>query len=1206
MDRNQRRELTELPDYPAVRKLAAALWQQDTWSGAAIMVGAGFSRSAAMTGEPGKRLPRWSDLCKALEQDLDESGSADPLRLAEEYLAYFDKQKLHDLIKNKINDTAWLPGGLYKTLLELPWVEVLTTNWDTLLERAAKEVHYPVYSEVYRQEDLASASTPRIVKLHGTIGVTPDLVFTQEDYRRYPQEHAAFVNFVRQVFIENEICLLGFSGDDPNFLQWAGWVRDNLTTLARRIYLAGALHLTAAKRKYLESINIVPIDLWDSVSDYDDEDMGHSKANEIFLRELSSLKPKPSWEWLPVNPPRSTQADISKRLQDPSCAASLLEQDLPILASDRKSYPGWLVCPSGVHWQLQTQISDPRPSPERISEMSPNIRAELLYEIAWRHIVTYEVSPLWLVQEFMNVCDPASPCKLSKKQQLEIALHVLKNTRWLADDAEGRPIEEKATAILENNVHYWPESADELRFHQATIARDGFDYPAIEKIIEEISGEEPVCKLRKAALLAELGKYDEGEALIAEAYSELSRHHRNDRSSIHVFSRLAWADWLRRGIQMSKPGKPFEEFPSSYKDRKCSPWDHIENIREKISRAIEMQQKEEIEPLFEPGRYKDNSNSVTLSTEFHPILRSIFLFEGMSSTTGMPLRWGWTNFLAESASMLAGLDNIGGMYRFSLAIRAANSDTDDVLKKVFSRIQVACIPQDEAGHLLDRCFQATQYWTKQRSTGTSAQQRHALDRLRVFIEVLARLQVRATPEQAKSAFRLAMELGKDKELHWPWLYDPLRHLIEYALMSIPESQHHELLLDALLFPLPAEIGISDHHSSSKWPNPVIEQPGKRNPNIDRRIDEIIDRIAPCSPASGPALLRLLPLIDGFLTANEKQKIAEKIWGATPNYQTVPETGLPKYYLFQLPSPDQSATRALVRNYLFEKDATSFDLPLMADIVNAAQLAKESPDEDQAIDYFNRLVAWRAKSNYTDPFDRLFDQVEKKGEFIGEALAKSIVPSLPAQVLTEENFDKLYYFYSEVESPEAVIALVYFANTNNVISTKVERIIIRGLNDHDPNKVACSAFALLKWMEIVGTSVTTKLISRLIYLVESWRAVGLPALLWTVHQMYNNEWLSEEDVAVLTDSIPAIFDGANYKRISRLKTPGRISIWRGSAANDDASRDAISASLTRAACIRLARDILNRSQDKNSELLRVLEEARNDALPEVRFAETSSS
>lgn len=385
--------LTNLPDYSVLKKLAAALWQQENaYHGAAVMVGAGFSRSAALASDGNNKLPLWHDLSKILEEELGSSNNSDPLRLAEEYCAYFGKQALHDLIKKKINDAARTTGELHKSLLELPWTEVLTTNWDTLLERAAKEIHAPVYNLVSKQEDLSSARSPRIVKLHGTVNVTEDLVFTQEDYRKYPQRHAAFVNFAKQVFIENELCLLGFSGDDPNFLQWAGWVRDQLAMHARRLYLVGALHLTAAKRKYLESINVAPIDLGDLVADYDDHDAKHLAATNIFIKALQDLKPSQAWEWSPtqLHGPTLTTDELDRRTHDSRHAATLLERQLPVLKTDRESYPYWLVCPIGQRWKLQNQINHPFPTAQNLSEMAPDSRAKLLYEIAWRHGVTYQ------------------------------------------------------------------------------------------------------------------------------------------------------------------------------------------------------------------------------------------------------------------------------------------------------------------------------------------------------------------------------------------------------------------------------------------------------------------------------------------------------------------------------------------------------------------------------------------------------------------------------------------------------------------------------------------------------------------------------------------------------------------------------------------------------------------------------------------------
>lgn len=1182
------KDLSSLPDYAALKKLASALWQQDnSYHGAAIMVGAGFSRSAASTGDASKKLPLWNHFSKKLADELS-SGSADPLRLAEEYCAYFGKQALHDLIKQEINDAAWAPGELHQSLLELPWSEILTTNWDTLLERASSEVHQPIYSVVSKQEDLSSARSPRIVKLHGTIDVTKDLVFTQEDYRKYPQQYAAFVNFSREVFIENELCLLGFSGDDPNFLQWAGWVRDHLATHSRRIYLVGALGLNSAKRKYLESINVAPIDLDDLVTDYDERDVRHLEATKIFVRAIQDLKPRQIWEWDPTQLHRTTTtgAESTKTHQDVSYAAKLLEEKLPSLEKDRLSYPDWLVCPYGQRFQLQSQITDPWPTPQNLSAMAETSKAKLLYEITWHHQVTFEAMPSWLANELLTVCDPDKPCALSKKQQLEIAVLLLKNTRWM-DNSESKNISQTTSSILEKGTRYWPESSDELAYHRAIVARDQFDYATLEQHLEKITSSNPVWKLRKASLLAELGQFDKGEALVAEAYKELLTQYRNDRNSIHIISRLAWAHWLMRGVDFSSFDKKLRAFPSSYRDSKCDPWDHIEHIRERISKELDKQQKKNaIEPLFEPGRFRDNANSVSFSNELHPLL----LLEGISGIVGMPLRWNGVNFLVEQAARLAELDGVDNIHRFALAIRSANSDTSEVLKKVFSRVHIACLPESDVTFLLNQCMLAINYWLKKREDKSPDASRVAIDRLRVFIEVLARASVRATAEQAKQIFRLAVSLGKKPELHHFWLFDAVKHLSKFSLRSIPDSQQHDILLDALSFPLQSEISIRDH---KEWANPVVKHPGERKQDsaLERRIDEIIDHIAPCSPQSAPALLRLLPLIEKeFLTDEELKKVSQKVWGSEPDLNNLPETGLLKYVLLEIPSPDPFAVKALVRRYLFETQRPSLlNAELLMDIANAAQAEniKEFPSADQAADYFEQLVIWRPHRDSNDMFGFLQNEERQLADRVGQVLARSVVPALSSENLTEENFQKLCAFYSEVGAPEALIAFPHFAIKDEFFIEQVERLIRQGLQSVDPNKLAYASYAMLIWRDRKESPAIDRLIVRLVYLIGSNRMTGSSALLWTANQMYCKKYLSDESIESLVEILPVIFDNAGYRNIS------------------PSGRESVSISFVRAACVRLARDIAGNGEHQNDELLRILKEAKQDALPEVRFAEMTN-
>ena len=92
------------------------------------------------------------------------------------------------------------------------------------------------------------------------------------------------------------------------------------------------------------------------------------------------------------------------------------------------------------------------------------------------------------------------------------------------------------------------------------------------------------------------------------------------------------------------------------------------------------------------------------------------------------------------------------------------------------------------------------------------------------------------------------------------------------------------------------------------------------------------------------------------------------------------------------------------------------------------------------------------------------------------------------------------------------------------------------------------------------------------------------LQWCAYPVYCKKYLSDESIESLVEILPIIFDNADYRNILPF------------------GRESISVSFVRAACVRLARDIVSNSENKNYELLRILEEAKKDALPEVRFAE----
>lgn len=228
---------------------------------AVVMVGAGFSRNAC------PEYPTWEGLGNLFYSILNP-GEVMPkghywniMDLADELASSKGRSELESVVQNCIKDGASKPSKLHKRLLDLPWVDVFTTNYDTLLEATLPSLIARRYSVVVSDAQLPYAQSPRIVKLHGSFPSTRPYILTSEDYRRYPETHSAFVNTVRQAFLEHTFCLIGFSGDDPNFLNWSGWLRDNLGDYSQPIYLICLHEPSDSRRRLLSRRNIRPIAL---------------------------------------------------------------------------------------------------------------------------------------------------------------------------------------------------------------------------------------------------------------------------------------------------------------------------------------------------------------------------------------------------------------------------------------------------------------------------------------------------------------------------------------------------------------------------------------------------------------------------------------------------------------------------------------------------------------------------------------------------------------------------------------------------------------------------------------------------------------------------------------------------------------------------------------------------------------------------------
>ncbi len=132
---------------------------------------------------------------------------------------------------------------------------------------------------VVHSSELGIKRNKNLIKLHGTLrkkntkyGFDNDnrnhYVISKEDYESYPQKHEAFTQLMRISLLQESYCLIGFSGDDPNFLEWVKWVRDvlekrELEDKTHKIYLInlGKNDLSKEKELFFENHKIFSINL---------------------------------------------------------------------------------------------------------------------------------------------------------------------------------------------------------------------------------------------------------------------------------------------------------------------------------------------------------------------------------------------------------------------------------------------------------------------------------------------------------------------------------------------------------------------------------------------------------------------------------------------------------------------------------------------------------------------------------------------------------------------------------------------------------------------------------------------------------------------------------------------------------------------------------------------------------------------------------
>lgn len=745
---------------------------------AVVVIGAGFSKNA----QPKQRLvggclppmpmPDWEGLIKLMAEELhpgDEDGrdrclKSGALQVAQQFEANRGRPALDDFIKNVLSQVRFEPGHLHRQLLDLPWADVLTFNYDSLLENSSEDYHSGRYKTIYKSDNLLGACRPRIIKLHGSLPAGP-FVITEEDFRTYPQKNPAFVNTARQLMIENTLVLMGFSGNDPNFKQIHGWVRDLFDQSSHRVYLChvNAFNLSEVKL-FHDAYKIELLNLADFAPS--GGDVSHAVCLEEFFSQLKercqTKPPEPAMSGLP-----DWLADISLDFYAPESAKRLFPKGTIQVdalwkewSRQRKSYPGWLVAPLEIRNKISSH-TDFWPDFLKSAAKSAPLEEELrvLWELWWRWDLCLEVVPRswsdWVDDVIGRAGEAHNLPVPARKVLLHLRLFSIRNRREDMDAAGFT----QALKNLEGQRETDVELDAQLLHEECLFALHNHDFDCLDLAVQRfqlIKSRGAIHDLRKIGWLAELGMIEEAKIIATRLMDEIGKQLVEVNAfDIAILSYEGWALFFHRIIHQTRRQDLMTEAPdyqSRWRDLRqveCDPWERLNELQNPLKSAAHQKPRKEEVAGFDPGvTTRTMTYASTLRECDSQALQYLRLFDHL----GLPHHPG--NLRVAADAMVKACQLIMPMaFKWSVTTRIRNDDK--TLLEEMGRGFVLRLSDENASWLIKLCLRGLDQLLKRLpETALDVYDHYSGRYISYLLQLVSRLTLRMVPTQLEQMFAL--------------------------------------------------------------------------------------------------------------------------------------------------------------------------------------------------------------------------------------------------------------------------------------------------------------------------------------------------------------------------------------------------------------------------------------------------------------------
>lgn len=891
-------------------EIAEHLWMEP--SHACLMVGAGMSKNAEKIDPYSRDALSWTDLTEKMQERIlgispvPEWGKyyTNILNVADQLEAVIKKGEMDRFLEQNIPDKELKPSRIHMDLLSLPWRDIFTTNYDTLLERTAELIIERKYELVVNKDKLVQSHSPRIIKLHGSFPANGPYIISEEDYRKYPQENATFVNTVQQALIENTLCLVGFSGDDPNFLKWIGWIRDNLQDNMQPIYLIDYLKLDVGKTLLLEKRNIIPIDLAEIGTDY-------AEALSVVLNYLKSKNSKVD-EW-----GRKFYVDGAEKTPPHIVIERLKRQ--------RFSYPGWMVIPSQVRESMNYTIRNLDLTV--VKDADDCSKLSFLYEIVWlyRHVLRalyIQELPSW--KTIVDKFNPFSTIfkvngseynpenhqewdwKCIGEQWIEVQLFILKTLREYGQESEWSALNE----LLEKAIPWF--SPEQISQYQYELCLHYFYQFELDKLREQLHAWDGFAKsakwqAKRAMLMAEFISLSEARKDLertlldirkAQNLSPIKGNYSALSVEAYVLCALQRIKLAESVITKGKIEQSTETLTARMKQLKrydCDPWGELRFFEYNLRPIDAIKPQEQVVPSFDLNRITMNH-----SFDDHKCVRLAIEYWQYLEETATFFRLPWLNILPKQATIDA-LSILRYARTYAAGIFQLRYGNADAVKISLTRKFMAYENQMLAAEsMFLHYLKLMKLVTKRYDYKVRYQESFIEAAIATLPEMLSRLCCCVSFEVRKQLLD-AIATAYTYRVR----YVGMRALVGRLMNSFSEEEQESVLPELIKMPFPC--GVIEHNLSSCDPIAYLRISKIHDSSASLKLVPVYSWLAFMDNDSDVrreiAIVRIQRLFSlGLLSDDQKELFAELLWKYTD------EDGFPKglsyynFYYAKLPSP----------------------------------------------------------------------------------------------------------------------------------------------------------------------------------------------------------------------------------------------------------------------------------------------------------------